>query len=137
MGGALQEPLCLAQVQQEEAGGGCAAASHAALHTFQPGPPSAHKSSADGPGSQGASGARLTGALPVGGTVAGLVARTPSCVLRPRAFFVSWQGVLTLAFRRGAPLAWLACGKLYEFSLTFKQWQRPGCAASCTVSSMV
>lgn len=32
--------------------------------------------------------------------LAGLVARTPSCVLRPRAFFVSWQGVLTLAFRR-------------------------------------
>ena len=97
----MRKPLRPAQVQQEEAGGGRAATSPAARHIFQPGRPSAHTSGADGPGSQGASGARLTGALPVGGTVAGLVVRTPSCVLRPRAFFVSWQGVLTLAFRRG------------------------------------
>ena len=37
-----------------------------------------------------------TGAPP---TLEALVARTPRCHLTPRAFMVSWQGVLTLAYR--------------------------------------
>ena len=119
---------CCAQVQQEEAGAGCAATSAAALHMSPPVGPSG----ADGPGSQGVSGARLT----VGGTLAGLVARTPSCVLRPRAFFVSWQGVLTLAFRRGSPLAWRG---VRSSNLHFKQGlqvseRESGCDICCHAS---
>ncbi len=30
-----------------------------------------------------------------------LIAATPACLLRPLRFFVSWQGVLTLAYRCG------------------------------------
>jgi hypothetical protein len=32
-------------------------------------------------------------------TLEALVARTPRCYLAPHAFMVSWQGVLTLAYR--------------------------------------
>ena len=34
-----------------------------------------------------------------GDALRALIARTPRCRLRPTAFFVSWQGVVTLAYR--------------------------------------
>lgn len=37
--------------------------------------------------------------VPLAGTVDGELAATAASYLEPTAFFVSWQGVLTLAFR--------------------------------------
>ena len=34
-----------------------------------------------------------------GDALRALISRTPRCRLRPTAFFVSWQGVITLAYR--------------------------------------
>ncbi len=34
-----------------------------------------------------------------GSELSKLLSSTPTCILRPHAFFVSWQGVVTLAYR--------------------------------------
>lgn len=44
---------------------------------------------------------------PIGSHLEYIISQTPTCILKPFSFFISWQGVLTLAYR-GFPPALLA-----------------------------
>ena len=90
-----------AQASAQEAGPAQAAQAQTAVAP-RPGPGASPAAGAAAPPGAAPPAAAAPAPPPaLGGTVAGLVAGTRSCVLRPCAFFVSWQGVLTLAFRRG------------------------------------